>query len=96
MRSFRGPDGVIWGVRVEAPGSSNAMVVFNHPDGASSSRDRYAWHIGRGPEARSVTARLDPAKVMESLTDADLARLFRRSWPVSRVWTASPPINRAS
>ena len=96
LRSYRAPDGTVWGVRVESPGSSNALVAFHHPDGASSSRDRYAWYIGRGPEARSVTARLDPVAVMKALSDADIARLFRRSWPVSRIWPTHPPVNRAS
>ena len=83
-KSFRAPDGVVWGVTVNLPGSSNAMVIFRHPGGASSRLDRYNWFISHGPESRSVTARLSPAKVLESLTDEELARLFRRSMPVSR------------
>jgi hypothetical protein len=84
MRTFRSPDGVLWGVTVTLPGSSNAMVVFRHPNGQSSRLDRYNWFISQGPEARSVTSRLLPEKVMEGLSDADLARLFRRSMSVSR------------
>jgi hypothetical protein len=83
-KSFRAPDGVVWGVTVNLPGSSNAMVIFRHPSGASSRLDRYNWFISHGPESRSVTARLSPAKVLESLNDEELARLFRRSMPVSR------------
>lgn len=83
MKEFRGPNGVSWGVQVTSPGASNAMVVFHHPDGKSSHKDRYAWFISAGPEARNVSARLDPANVLEMLDDHALARLFRRSMPVS-------------
>ena len=84
MKTFASPDGVLWGVEVQNPGSSNAMVVFRHPDGASSRKDRYNWYISRGPEARSVTSRLSPKKVLDSLDDATLGQLFRRSMGVSR------------
>lgn len=84
MRSFRSPDGIIWGVDVTLPGASNAMVLFRHPNGQSSRLDRYNWFLSNGPEARSVTARLSPKGVLESLTDVDIARLFRRSMAVSR------------
>ena len=84
MRNFRSPDGIIWKVDVDLPGSSNAMVIFRHPNGRSARLDRYNWYISHGPEARSVTARLAPKQVLESLTDMDLARLFRRSMPISR------------
>lgn len=84
MKSYRSPDGVLWLVDVALPGSSNAMVIFRHPNGASSRLDRYNWFLSNGPEARSVTARLEPSIVLESLTDADIARLFRRSMPISR------------
>ena len=60
------------------------MVIFRHPNGRSARLDRYNWFISQGPEARSVTSRLAPKKVLESLTDLDLARLFRRSMPISR------------
>ena len=60
------------------------MVIFRHPNGRSGRLDRYNWYISNGPEARSVTARLTPRKVLESLCDADLARLFRRSMAISR------------
>lgn len=84
MKSYRSPDGVLWRVDVSLPGSSNAMVIFRHPNGGSSRLDRYNWFISNGPEARSVTSRLDPGKVLESLTDIDISRLFRRSMPISR------------
>jgi hypothetical protein len=84
MRSYRSSDGTTWGVEVALPGSSNAMVIFRHPDGASSRRDRYNWFISSQPEARSVTSRLSPAKVMQSIDDVALGRLFARAMPVSR------------
>lgn len=84
MKTYTSPDGIVWGVVVQNPGSSNAMVTFRHPDGASSRKDRYNWYISRGPEARSVTSRLSPEKVLETLDDAALQKLFRRSMRVSR------------
>lgn len=84
MKSYRSPDGVLWTVDVSLPGSSNAMVLFRHPNGQSARLDRYSWFISHGPEARSVTARLDPKKVLDSLTDQDIGRHFRRSMPISR------------
>ena len=84
MKTFTSPDGVLWRVNVQNPGSSNAIVIFRHPDGQSSRKDRYNWYISKAPEARSVTSRLSPEKVLESLDDAKLAALFRRSMRVSR------------
>jgi hypothetical protein len=84
VKAYSSPDGVHWRVDVQLTGSSTAAVVFRHPDVDSSRQDRYAWFIGRGPEARSVTARLDRDRVLEELTDDEIARLFRRSMRVSR------------
>jgi hypothetical protein len=84
MKTFQSPDGVRWAVEVQNPGSSNAMVVFHHPDGSSSRKDRYNWYISRGPEARSVTSRLSLDKVMAALDDATLAALYRRSMRISQ------------
>jgi hypothetical protein len=84
MKTYKSPDGTTWKVVVQNPGSSNAVVVFRHPDGASSRKDRYNWFISKGPEARSVTSRLYPEKVLESLDETTLAQLFRRSMRVSR------------
>jgi len=84
MKNFRSPDGVLWKVRVDLPGSSNAMVIFRHPDGGTSRKDRYNWYISRGPEARSVTSRLSKEVVLAALDEAALADLFRRSMTVSR------------
>jgi len=83
-RTYRAPDGVLWGVEIDLPGSSNAMIIFRNPDGNSSRRDRYNWVISSGPEARSVTSRLEPARVLEGLDDAEIAALFRRSMRISR------------
>lgn len=83
MRSYTSPDGTTWKVEITLPGSSNAMILFRHPDGRSARKDRYNWVITHGPEARSVTGRVAPKKVMEGLTDADIALLFRRSMAVN-------------
>ena len=88
MKTFRSSDGVEWAVEVVLPGSSNVMVLYRHPDGRTSRKDRYNWFISTGPEARSVTSRLVPERVLEQLDDATLVRLFRRSMSVSR--PASP------
>ena len=83
IRSFTGPDGTNWGVEVQLPGASNAMVVFHHPGGETARLDRYAWFLWSGPEARSVTSRVSAEKVMSALTPENTALLFRRSMPVS-------------
>lgn len=80
---FTGPDGTNWGVEVQLPGASNAMVVFHHPGGETARLDRYAWFLWNGPEARSVTSRVTADKVRAALTPEQTALLFRRSMPVS-------------
>ncbi|MFN2563506.1 MAG: hypothetical protein ABR499_00675 [Gemmatimonadaceae bacterium] len=82
-RTFSAPDGVVWGVEIDLPGSSNAMIIFRHPDRHTTRKDRYNWVISNGPEARSVTSRLDPKRVLESLDDEEIAALFRRSMRIS-------------
>jgi hypothetical protein len=89
-KTYRAPDGVVWGVEVDLPGSSNAMVIFRHPDGGSRRKDRYNWVISTGPEARSVTSRLDPARVLEGLDEEEIAALFRRSMRISAPATLLP------
>lgn len=84
MKTHTSTDGVVWNVVVQSPGASNAMVMFRHPDGQSSRKDRYNWFISQGAESRSVTARLSPEKVLEHLNASEIAALFRRSMPVSR------------
>lgn len=84
MRTWLAPDGTTWVVDVDLTGSSNAMVLFYHPGGTNTRLDRYAWYISNGPEARSVTSRLLRAKILDSLSSDDLARLYRRSMRISR------------
>jgi hypothetical protein len=83
IKAFKGPDGTNWGVEVQLPGASNAMVVFHHPGGRTARLDRYAWYLWNGPEAESVTSRVPTDRVMASLTPEKTALLFRRSMPVS-------------
>ena len=92
LRLYEAPDGTHWGAEVSNPGASNALVTFHHPNGRTAGLDRYAWYISRGPESKSVTARLSPKDVLDGITDEELAKLFRRSMPVSRARTpyASP------
>ena len=96
-RLYEAPDGTHWGAEVSNPGSSNALVTFHHPIGRTAGLDRYAWYISRGPESKSVTARLSPKEVLESITDEELAKLFRRSMPVSRASSGyASPVNFAA
>ena len=82
-RTFRAPDGTVWGLQIRARGASNAMVVFIHPDPSTSGRNRYGWYLAQGPEARDVRSRLEPEQVLDALSDAQIAALFKRSMPVS-------------
>ena len=68
MKTYTAPDGTAWGVIVQSPGSSNAMILFRHPDGRTSRLDRYNWIISRGPESRSVTSRLFPTESSSNST----------------------------
>jgi hypothetical protein len=83
LKSFIGPDGTNWGVAVKVPGASNAMVLFHHPGGRTGRLDRYAWYLWHGPESHNVTSRIPDQKVIDALSEETLARLFRRSMPVS-------------
>jgi hypothetical protein len=83
-KTFTSPNGTVWGVSIRGLSSSNSMVVFRHPNGASSGLDRYNWVINQGSESRSVTARQTEDAVLGQLTDASIGRLFARSMPVSR------------
>jgi hypothetical protein len=82
-RIFRASDDTAWRVEVKVPGSSNAMIVFRLVGAPNARRDRYAWFQADTPEARNVTSRLDPREVLRSLTDEQLALLFRRSMLIS-------------
>lgn len=68
------------------------MVVFHHPGGKTARMDRYSWYNWRGPEARSVTSRLNGETVLKKLSDDDLKLLLRKSFPIA--WQYSP-LNRA-
>ncbi len=83
MRVFQSSDGVRWGVQVMLPGASHAMLVFRNPNGRTSRLDRYAWINIDGPEAKNVTARVDPNAVLDGLSEDDLARYFRRSMRIA-------------
>jgi len=86
MKPFSGPDGTLWGVEVQAPSSSSAMIVFHHPNGSTARLNRYAWYQEAGAKANDVTARLDPKELLAQLGDSDFAKLFRRSMPINTRW----------
>ena len=81
MREYRSPDGLTWKVLVQLPSHSGAMLVYQHSDGQSSKLDRYAWI--NSEKTTDPRERLTSKAVLDALTDADLARLFRRSMMVS-------------
>jgi hypothetical protein len=83
MRTYQSSDGVTWAVDVLLPSASHAMIVFHHPNGRTSRLDRYAWRTIDSPDAKDVTARLDPDDILEGLTEDDLALHFRRSMRIS-------------
>jgi hypothetical protein len=76
-------DGMSWRVDVRNPGSSNAIVVFEHPDPERTRESRYAHYLWRGPESQNVAGRIDPVAVLAALDEAALAKLFRRSMPIA-------------
>lgn len=77
-RAFQSPDGINWNVFVKLPSHSSAMLVYQHP---ASRLDRYAWI--NSMQTTDPRERLSADQIMEKLTDADVARLFRRSMMVS-------------
>lgn len=79
MKSFRAADGTNWGVQVQLPGYSSAIIVFHHPDGRTARKDRYVtlnWH---GGEASQVTKTVDPETMLSTLNDDAMRSLFSRS-----------------
>ena len=86
MRAHQSADGTLWGLDVKVPTHSSAMVVFKHPGGETSRRDRYAWYNAHSPEAHDPRARLSAKDVLKALTDREIAMLFRRSMPVHTEW----------
>ncbi len=81
MRLYQTPDGLTWRVLVQLPSHSGGMLVYQHPDGQSSALDRYAWI--NSAQTTDPRERLSAKSLLDSLSDADLARLFRRSMMVS-------------
>lgn len=83
MKTFHGPDGTAWAIEVLMPSHSSAMVVFRHPAGDTARFNRYAWVNAATPTAGDVRGRLTTDEVLTALDDRALARLFRRSMPIS-------------
>lgn len=79
MKPFQTPDGTRWGVDVELPSFSDALIVFHHPDRSTSRKDRYAWYHSHGPESKNPEATLSIAQVRSALTEETLIELFKRS-----------------
>lgn len=82
IKPFRAADGTNWGVEVQLPTFSKSMVVFHHPDGSTSRKDRYAWYEWHGPEANDPQAKVSADKVRAALNDRVIADLFKRSMPI--------------
>lgn len=87
---FRSPDAAEWRVEVRSPSFSNAIVVFHKLSGPGSVATRYSWYQHAGAESRDVAARLDTRRLAESLTEEQLARLFRNSMPITTNREAMP------
>ncbi|MGQ0713970.1 MAG: hypothetical protein ACT4PJ_09585 [Gemmatimonadaceae bacterium] len=83
MKTHQASDGTTWGVEVMLTSASHAMIVFRHPNRRTSRLDRYAWRTIDSPEAKNVTARLDPDRILDGLTEDDVALHFRRSMRIS-------------
>lgn len=83
MKEFRSSDGSVWLVEVLLPGASNALVAFRHSDGRMARKDRYNWYNAAVPGATDVKSRLDAREIERSLGHDEMARLFRRSMPIS-------------
>ena len=77
-RDFQTPDGINWKVFVKLPSHSSAMLVYQHP---VSKLDRYAWI--NSANTTDPRERLTAEDVMKTLSDEEIARLFRRSMMVS-------------
>jgi len=88
-RSFTDVEARTWKVEVKLAGSSNAMIVFRLAGAPNARQDRYAWFNSDSPDARSVTSHLDASDILRSLTDDQLALLFRKSMLIA---AASNPL----
>jgi len=80
--AYQTPDGTNWGVDVSVSGPSNALIIFHHPDGHTSRKDRYAWLNWHGAQANDVTVSLTPDVVRPTLDERALDDLFKRSMPI--------------
>lgn len=83
MTPFRAPDGTWWGVEVRMPSHSSAMVIFHHPTGETARLNRYAWVNAQSAESHDPRAQLPLTAVSAALDERTIARLFRRSHPIS-------------
>jgi hypothetical protein len=61
------------------------MLVFQHAAGQGTALDRYAWVNAAAGATADPRERLVSAKILEGLSDEQVARLFRRSMEVKRV-----------
>lgn len=82
MKPYRAADGTEWGVEVQLPTFARSLIVFHHPDGNTSRKDRYAWYDWHGPESNDPKAKVSADKVRAALNDKVIAELFRRSIPI--------------
>lgn len=82
MRSFHAADGSTWHVDVKLPSHSSALMTFQHAQGQAAAGDRYAWINAPAAVTSDPRARLDARTLLESISDGELARLYRRSMPV--------------
>ena len=85
MRPFHAPDGATWNIDVKLPSHSGAMLVFQHAAGQGTALDRYAWVNAAAGATADPRERLVSTKILEGLSDEQVARLFRRSMEVKRV-----------
>lgn len=65
------------------PSHSGALVIFHHPGGETSRFNRYAWINARSADVQDPRARLEASTLDSALDERAMARLFRRSMPVS-------------
>lgn len=83
MIPFRGPDGTWWGTEVCMPSHSSALVIFHHPTGETARLNRYVSVNVRDMKAQDPRQCLTKETVTKALSSREIARLFRRSVPVS-------------
>jgi hypothetical protein len=85
MRPYSTPEGATWNVDVKLPSHSGAMLVFQHAGGQSVAADRYAWINAALEATTDPRERLKAGTMLDGLSDAEIARLFRRSMAVKRL-----------